>query len=165
MPEPRPLLDQLAAGDLDAHLVAIAEAVAARLQLLRTVTAQEALAMLNVGDPVRVNHHATLRYLHGVLGVVVELDIDWRPAGRDKLVDWPLLAHDAATVDAIFPHGTFGLRRSLKTRPCADRDHASERRDADMPASLRSRPPFTRGSSRDRPAWLLVSGLAAVRVG
>jgi hypothetical protein len=68
------LLAQIAAGELDAHLVAIAEAVAARHHLLRTVTSQKALAILNVGDRVRINHHATPRYLHGVHGVIVELD-------------------------------------------------------------------------------------------
>ena len=86
----RLLLDQIAAGELDAHLVAIAEAVAARHHLVRTVTSQKALAMLSVGDRVRINHHATPRYLHGVLGVVVELDqraavvCVHRPIGRFK---------------------------------------------------------------------------------
>jgi hypothetical protein len=86
----RLLLDQIAAGELDAHLVAIADAVGARHQLLRTVTSHKALAMLNVGDRVRINHHATPRYLHGILGVVVELDQHaavvcvHRPIGRFK---------------------------------------------------------------------------------
>ena len=70
----RLLVDQIAAGALDPHLVAIAEAVRARYELLRTVNSQKALAMLSVGDRVRINHHANPRYLHGIHGVVVELD-------------------------------------------------------------------------------------------
>ena len=74
-PEPeRLLLDQIAAGALDAHLVAIAQAIRARHELLHTINSQKALATLNVGDRVRINHHATPRYLHGVYGTVVELD-------------------------------------------------------------------------------------------
>lgn len=86
----RLLLDQIAAGALDAHLVAIAEAVHARHELLRTVNSQKALAMLNVGDRVRINHQASPRYLHGVHGIVVELDQHaavvcvHRPIGRFK---------------------------------------------------------------------------------
>lgn len=74
-PEPEQLLlDQIAAGELDAHLVAIAEAVRARHELLHTINSQKALAMLAVGDRVRINHNASPRYLQGVHGVVVELD-------------------------------------------------------------------------------------------
>ena len=74
-PEPEQLLlDQIAAGELDAHLVAIAQAVRARHELLHTINSQKALAMLAVGDRVRINHHATPRYLHGVQGIVVDLD-------------------------------------------------------------------------------------------
>jgi hypothetical protein len=74
-PEPEQLLlDQIAAGELDAHLVAIAEAVRARHELLHTINLQKALAMLAVGERVRINHHATPRYLHGVQGIVVDLD-------------------------------------------------------------------------------------------
>jgi hypothetical protein len=90
-PDPeRLLLDQIAAGVLDPHLVAIAEAVHARHELLRTINSQKALAMLNVGDRVRINHHASPRYLHGIDGVVVELDEHTatvcvhRPIGRFK---------------------------------------------------------------------------------
>jgi hypothetical protein len=75
--EPQPerfLLDQIAAGELDDHLVAIAEAVRARHELLHTVSSQKALASLTVGDRVRINHHASPRYLHGIQGVIVELD-------------------------------------------------------------------------------------------
>ena len=70
----RLLLDQIAAGELDVHLVAIAEAVRARHEPLHTINSQKALAMLAVGDRVRINHNASPRYLHGVHGVVVELD-------------------------------------------------------------------------------------------
>jgi hypothetical protein len=70
----RLLLDQIAAGELDLHLTAIADAVRARHELLQTVSAAKALAMLNVGDRVRINHHASPRYLHGIHGNVVELD-------------------------------------------------------------------------------------------
>lgn len=86
----RLLLEQIAAGELDAHLVAIAEAVRARHDLLHTVSSQKALAMLNVGDRVRINRQATPRYLHGVHGVVVEIDghtavvCVHRPIGRFK---------------------------------------------------------------------------------
>jgi hypothetical protein len=90
-PEPeRLLLDQIAAGELDAHLVAIAEAVHARHELLHTVNSQKALAMLSAGDRVRINHHASPRYLHGVHGVVTEVDAHTalvcvhRPIGRFK---------------------------------------------------------------------------------
>jgi hypothetical protein len=70
----RLLLDQIAAGAVDSHLVAIADAVRARYELLHTVTSHKALAMLNVGDRVQINRHISPRYLHGMHGVVVELD-------------------------------------------------------------------------------------------
>jgi hypothetical protein len=90
-PEPeRLLLDQIAAGELDAHLVAIAEAVRARHELLQTISSQKMLATLNVGDRVRINRHASPQYLHGIHGTVVELDRHaavvcvHRPIGRFK---------------------------------------------------------------------------------
>jgi hypothetical protein len=70
----RLLLDQIAAGELDAHLTAIADAVHARQELLETINSAKALAMLNVGDRVRFNHHTRPQYLRGVEGVVIELD-------------------------------------------------------------------------------------------
>ena len=70
----RLLLDQIAAGALDAHLTAIADAIDARRQLLETINSAKALAMLNVGDRVRFNHHTRPQYLRGVEGVIVELD-------------------------------------------------------------------------------------------
>lgn len=90
-PEPeRLLLDQIASGELDAHLVAIGEAIRARHELLHTINSQKALATLSVGDRVRINRHASPRYLHGIQGVVVELDPHaaivcvHRPVGRFK---------------------------------------------------------------------------------
>jgi len=70
----RLLLDQIAAGELDEHLHAIADAIHARLDLLETINSAKALAMLNVGDRVRFNHHTRPQYLRGVEGVVIELD-------------------------------------------------------------------------------------------
>lgn len=102
LPAPRPsqlapdaepealLLDQIAAGALDPHLTAIADAIHARHELLQTVESAKALGELSVGDPVRINHHATPRYLHGIQGTVVELDERnatvclHRPVGRFK---------------------------------------------------------------------------------
>jgi hypothetical protein len=90
-PDPKPerlLLDQIASGELDAHLVAIADAVQARHALLQTVSSAKALAMLNVGDRVRINDQASPRYLQGVHGVVVAVDQHTatvcmhRPVGR-----------------------------------------------------------------------------------
>ena len=68
------LLDQIAAGDLDAHLTPIAEAIRARFDLLQTVNSAKALAQLTIGDRVRINHQATPRYLHGITGTIVHLD-------------------------------------------------------------------------------------------
>jgi hypothetical protein len=74
-PEPeRLLLDQIAAGELDPHLQAIADAIHARIDLLETINSAKALAMLNVGDRVRFNYHTRPQYLRGVEGVVIELD-------------------------------------------------------------------------------------------
>jgi hypothetical protein len=89
-PPERLLLDQIADGVLDEHLTAISEAVHARHELLATVNSHKALAMLNVGDRVRINHHAKPRYLHGIHGIVVELNQSnaivcmHRPVGRFK---------------------------------------------------------------------------------
>jgi len=55
-PEPeRSLLDAIAAGELDHHLTAIADAVHARRHLLHTVRSATALAELCIGDVVRIN--------------------------------------------------------------------------------------------------------------
>ena len=73
-PPERLLLDEIAAGELDPHLTAIADAIYARQELLETINSAKALAMLNVGDRVRFNHHTRPQYLRGVEGVVIELD-------------------------------------------------------------------------------------------
>ncbi len=73
LPE-RLLLDQIAQGELDPHLTAIADAIHARLDLLETINSAKALAMLSVGDRVRFNQHTRPQYLRGVEGVVIELD-------------------------------------------------------------------------------------------
>lgn len=84
----RLLLEQIADGALDPHLPALAQAIDARLHLLHTVRSVTALAMLNVGDRVRINHHARPRYLNGVQGTILELDertatiCIHRPVGR-----------------------------------------------------------------------------------
>lgn len=82
------LLQQIADGTLDAHLAALAQAIHARQHLLHTVRSVTALAMLEIGDRVRLNQHARPRYLHGIQGTVVDLDdrtatVDLdRPVGR-----------------------------------------------------------------------------------
>jgi hypothetical protein len=86
----RLLLDQIAAGELDPHLTAIAQAIRVRYELVQTIGSAKALARLNVGDRVRINHHSSPRYLHGVQGTVVDLDEHaatvcvHRPIGRFK---------------------------------------------------------------------------------
>src|SRR5215204_7652702 len=70
----RSLLDAIAAGELDDHLGALAAAVHARRQLLHTVDSATALAMLCVGDLVRINDHISPRYLAGLHGTVTDLD-------------------------------------------------------------------------------------------
>ena len=70
----RLLLDQIAAGELDPHLIAIADAIHARRELLDTINSAKALAMLNVGDRVRFNHDTRPQYLRGAEGIVVAVD-------------------------------------------------------------------------------------------
>jgi hypothetical protein len=70
----RLLLDQIAAGELDPHLTAIADAIHARQDLLHTINSAKALATLNVGDRVRFNHDTRPQYLRGAEGIVVALD-------------------------------------------------------------------------------------------
>ncbi|MGO9750381.1 MAG: hypothetical protein ACLP22_02490 [Solirubrobacteraceae bacterium] len=97
-PEPeRLLLDQIASGELDAHLTAIADAAHARLELLDTINSAKALAMLNIGDHVRFNHHTKPQYLRGLEGVIIDLD------------------HHTATVCIHQPAGRF---RSGEIRRC-----------------------------------------------
>ncbi|MGO9975853.1 MAG: hypothetical protein ACLP01_24225 [Solirubrobacteraceae bacterium] len=91
------MLDQIAAGELDAHLTAITDAAHARLELLDTINSAKALAMLNIGDRVRFNNHIRPQYLRGVEGVVIDLD------------------HHTATVCVRQPIGRF---RSGEIRRC-----------------------------------------------
>lgn len=70
----RLLLDQIAGGELDHHLVAIADAVHARRALLYTVRAATAIAELCIGDPVRINRNVRPGYLQGEHGVIIDLD-------------------------------------------------------------------------------------------
>jgi hypothetical protein len=82
------LLEAIAAGELDAHLPALARAIDARMGLLHTVRSLDALAELCVGDHVRINRRARPRYLHGTHGTVVRVDDEGatvriqRPVGR-----------------------------------------------------------------------------------
>jgi hypothetical protein len=91
-PAPRPperlLLEAIADGDLDDHLVAIADAVHARRELLHTVQSATAIAELCVGDAVQFNRDVRPRYLWAECGVITELDDHLvtvqllRPVGR-----------------------------------------------------------------------------------
>jgi hypothetical protein len=84
----RQLLDAIAAGELDAHLVAIADAVDARRQLLHTVRSAQAIAELCVGDTVMFTNRIRPQYLEHELAEVTAVDDHlvsvrlWRPVGR-----------------------------------------------------------------------------------
>ena len=96
----RSLLDTIAAGGLDDHLIALAQAVEARRALLYTVRSAGALAALCPGDPVRFTHAISPRYLAGRYATVVDVDGSaatvrlQRPVGRfaDGHVRCPPLA-------------------------------------------------------------------------
>jgi hypothetical protein len=103
VPEPeRSLLDAIAAGELDSHLTAIADAVNARRHLLHTVRSASALAELCIGDVVRINHTVSPQYLHGAYATVVAIDDRTatvqlrRPVGRFRSgqIRCPALALD-----------------------------------------------------------------------
>lgn len=70
----RRLLDAITAGELDEHLVAIADAVHARRQLLHTVRSAQAIAELCVGDTVMFTNRIRPRYLERELAEVTEVD-------------------------------------------------------------------------------------------
>ena len=72
--EEHSLLDAIAAGVLDDHLVAIAAAVDARRRLLHVVESSHALASLCAGDRVLITGKVRPRYLAGMGGTVIELD-------------------------------------------------------------------------------------------
>lgn len=84
----RQMLDAIAAGELDEHLAAIADAVHARRQLLHTVRSAQAIAELCVGDHVMFTNGIRPRYLEHELAEVTEVDDRtvtvrlWRPVGR-----------------------------------------------------------------------------------
>jgi hypothetical protein len=59
----RQLLDAIANGQLDQHLVAIADAVHARRELLHTVRSAGAIAQFCVGETVMFNANIRPRYL------------------------------------------------------------------------------------------------------
>jgi hypothetical protein len=98
----RLLLDAIAAGELDSHLTAIADAVDARRHLLHTVRSATALAELCIGDVVRINHSVSPQYLHGAYARIVAIDDRTatvqleRPVGRFRSgqVRCPALALD-----------------------------------------------------------------------
>lgn len=87
-PPQRQLVDAIADGELDEHLVAIADAVHARRGLLHAVNSATALAELCVGDTVMFNRRIRPRYLENELADITELDERWvtvrlwRPVGR-----------------------------------------------------------------------------------
>lgn len=70
----RSLLDAIAAGELDDHLTALAQAIEARRELLYTVRSATALAALCPGDVVRFTHAISPRYLAGRHATVVDVD-------------------------------------------------------------------------------------------
>ena len=86
----RQLLDAIAAGELDVHLVTIADAIHARRELLHTVRSAAAIAQLCVGDTVMLNSEVRPRYLAYELAMITELDEHWvtlrlaRPVGRSR---------------------------------------------------------------------------------
>jgi len=96
----RQLLEAIAAGDLDDHLIAIADAVHARRELLHTVRSATAIAQLCVGDEVILTGSVRPRYLAHELAVITDLDDHWvtlrlaRAVGRfrDRELRCPPLA-------------------------------------------------------------------------
>ncbi len=84
----RELLDAITAGELDEHLVAIADAVHARRQLLHTVRSAQAIAELCMGDTVMFTNRIRPRYLELELAEFAAVDDRtvtvrlWRPVGR-----------------------------------------------------------------------------------
>jgi len=96
----RQLLDAIAAGELDDHLVAIADAVHARRQLLHTVSSAQAISELCVGDRVTFTNRIRPKYLEHELAEVTQVDDRTvtvrlcRPVGRfgDRELRCPPLA-------------------------------------------------------------------------
>ena len=82
------LVERIRAGELDAELPVLADAITERQELLAAAQALITRASLRVGDRVRINHRARPLYLHGHTGtvagfygqsVIVRLD---QPVGR-----------------------------------------------------------------------------------
>lgn len=100
MPLERQLLEQIAAGELDQQVAAIADAVRARLELLHTVRSANAIAELSVGDTVIFSAEVRPHYLEHELAVIEAVDDQsvtvrlWRPVGRfaDGTIRCPPLA-------------------------------------------------------------------------
>jgi len=84
----RLLLDAIAGGELDAQLLALADAVRARRTQLHAVRSANAIAELCLGDTVRINRNVRPRYLAGEFGVIVDIEDGavtvglLRPVGR-----------------------------------------------------------------------------------
>jgi hypothetical protein len=105
------LLDAVASGMLDAHLVAIADAVWARRVLLDTVRSANAVAQLCVGDTVAFNRQIRPKYLLHEIATVLELEDHWvaarlwRPVGRfqQQALRCPLLALKKLDRDRLSP--------------------------------------------------------------
>ena len=71
--EAQALVARIAAGELDAELVALHDAVAQRLATLRAIESAAALLSFHPGGRVRLNCAARPNYLHGALGTVTGL--------------------------------------------------------------------------------------------
>jgi hypothetical protein len=63
----------IADGELDPDLLMLQDAIAERLDTLRTRSTASALLELSPGDRVEINHMARPKYLHGVRGIVAGL--------------------------------------------------------------------------------------------
>jgi hypothetical protein len=108
----RQLLDAITAGELDEHLVAIADAVHARRRLLHMVRSARAIAELCVGDTVIFTNRIRPRYLEHELAEVTEVDDRmvtvrlWRPVGRfgDSELRCPPLALRKLDRRSSIPH-------------------------------------------------------------
>jgi hypothetical protein len=70
----RSLFQAIADGELDDHLIGLADAIHTRHRLLHTVRSASALATLCVGDRVRINDRISPRYLSRLHGTIVGID-------------------------------------------------------------------------------------------
>jgi hypothetical protein len=120
------LLEAIASGELDLHLLAIARAIDARIHLLHTMRSIDALAELVVGDLVRISHRARPRYLHGQRAMIVDVDAQAATIRFERLI-------------GRFTSDNSGARHSPST---ASTPHAAEN------APPRPRDCLQRGGSR-----------------